>query len=72
MLMHNSIEHSDSYSKVSGSLWQYYRNEIFLDDDNTIANFPAANINSVLLIFTQKIKKRWYKRCSNNGAMKII
>ena len=25
--MHNSIEYSDSYSKTSGSLWQYYKDE---------------------------------------------
>ena len=27
MLMHNLIEYSDNYSKTSGSLWQYYRDE---------------------------------------------
>ena len=25
--MYNLIEYSDHYSKTSGSLWQYYRNE---------------------------------------------
>ena len=28
MLMYNSIEYSDNYSKTSGSLWQYYRDEL--------------------------------------------
>ena len=27
MPMYNLIEHSDNYSKTSGSLWQYYRDE---------------------------------------------
>ena len=27
MPMYNSIEYSDNYSKISGSLWQYYRDE---------------------------------------------
>ena len=30
--MYNLIEYSDNYSKTSGSLWQYYRDEPFLDD----------------------------------------
>ena len=27
MAMYNLIEYSDNYSKTSGSLWQYYRDE---------------------------------------------
>ena len=27
MPMYNLIEYSDNYSKISGSLWQYYRDE---------------------------------------------
>ena len=27
MLMYNLIEYSNNYSKTSGSLWQYYRDE---------------------------------------------
>ena len=27
MPMHNLIEHSDNYSKTSGSLWQYYKDD---------------------------------------------
>ena len=27
MSMYNLIEHSDNYSKTSGRLWKYYRNE---------------------------------------------
>ena len=27
MLMYNLIKYNDNYSKTSGSLWQYYKNE---------------------------------------------
>ena len=43
MPMYNLIEYSNNYSKTSGSLWQYYRDE---PDDN-IANSES---------FTFKIK----------------
>ena len=33
MPMHNLIEYSDIYSKISGSLWQYYRDEPALDNN---------------------------------------
>ena len=32
--MHNLIEYSDNYSKTSGSLWQYYKD----DPNDNIAN----------------------------------
>ena len=31
MTMYDFIEYSDSYSKTCGSLWQYYRDESFLE-----------------------------------------
>ena len=43
MPMHNSIEYSNYYSKISESLWQHYRDEIVLTDVGAIANFSAAN-----------------------------
>ena len=37
MLMYNLIEYSENYSKTSGSLWQYCRDERkFLDDTNIV------------------------------------
>ena len=39
MLMYNLIEYSDNYSKISGSLWQYYRDELALTDTGAGANF---------------------------------
>ena len=33
MAMHNLLEYSDNYSITSGSLWNYYRDEVN-DDSN--------------------------------------
>ena len=54
MPMHNLIEYSNNYSKVTESLWQYYRDEPALTDDGTISNFHAAH-NSSSYKFKQKI-----------------
>ena len=51
--MYNLIEYSDDYSKASGRLWQYYRDEPDLTDAGTIAGFSAAD-NSVSFKFKQK------------------
>ena len=39
--MYSLIEYSNNYSKKSGSLNQYYRDEPALNDDVTVANFPG-------------------------------
>ena len=63
--MYNLIKRSDAYSKILGSLWQYYRDE------------PLQTVMVILLIFmlTTTIfiqiqtannstnRKQWYKRC---------
>ena len=46
MSMYELLQSSDNYSKTSGSLWQYYRDEPGL-------NSPG---NSALFTFKQKIK----------------
>ena len=43
MLTYNLIEYSDNYSKTSGSLWQYYRDEPALTNAGAIVNFHAAD-----------------------------
>ena len=54
MPMHNLIKYSDNYSKTSGSLWQYYREEPSLDNNNGNAvDFTGHNSNSFK--FKQKI-----------------
>ena len=42
MPMFNLIEYSDNYSKTSGSLWEYFRDELALTDAGAIGNFHAA------------------------------
>ena len=37
MSMYNLMEHSDNYSKTSGSLWQYYRD----DPNDNIAQYES-------------------------------
>ena len=36
MPMYNLIEYSDAYSKISESLWQYYRDDPVLDKNGNI------------------------------------
>ena len=58
MSMYNLTEYSDNYSKTSESLWQYYRDEPFLDDNAAIANFPADDNKSASIKFKTKIAGR--------------
>ena len=55
MPMYNSIEYSDAYSNTSGSLWQYYRDEPALDNNDNIIDFSANNNNSISFNFKQQI-----------------
>ena len=43
MLMHNLLEHTISYSKISGSLWNYYRDE---PKSSMVGNINNSKINS--------------------------
>ena len=74
--MYNLIKYSENYSKTSGSLWQCYRDESFLDYDDAIANFPAANNNSISFKLKQKITGKTddggYNRCLSNSSIKIF
>ena len=53
-LMYNFIQYSDANSKTSGSLWQYYRHEPALDNNDNIIDFPDDNNNSASFKFKQK------------------
>ena len=53
--------------EISGSLWQYYKDEPALTDDDGAIDFPDANSNSSLFNFKQKVTgqtgdllKKWY------------
>ena len=67
MPMYNLIECNDNYSKTSGSLWQYYRDEPYLDDNGAIADFHADNNNSALF----KFKTKTAGRTENDGTKNV-
>ena len=51
--MYNLIKYRDNYSKASGSLWQYYRDEPAINDADD--NFASFSGNSGSFKFKQKI-----------------
>ena len=54
MPIYNLIEYSDNYSKTSGSLWQYCKEILAVDDEGDIVNFNGANATDSFS-FTAKI-----------------
>ena len=44
MPMYNLIEYNDSYSKISGSLWQYCKDIPEVDNNNATINFAENNL----------------------------
>ena len=44
MSLYNLIECSNNYSKRSGGLWQYYKDEPALDVDGVVANFLGNSV----------------------------
>ena len=65
MPMYNLIEQSDNYSKTSGSLWQYYKDEPILDGNGL--DFPADDNNSTSFKFKTKLAGR----TGNDGTKNI-
>ena len=64
MLMYNLIEYSDVCSKTSGSLWQYYRDEPALDNNNNIIDFHSDDDNSISFKLKQQVNSKWWhKKC---------
>ena len=57
MPMFNLIEYNDNYSKTSGILWQYCRDEPVLADNGTIVDFTANNADINSFKIKQKIKQ---------------
>ena len=76
MTIYNLVEYDNNYSKPSGSLWQYYRDEPLLDANDTITDFSAANNSHALFKLKQKITgstaASGTKDVSNNGANKLF
>ena len=65
--MYNSIEYSEPNSRKWRCLWQYYRDEPALDNDNNITDFSADSNNSTLFKFKQQITGQ-----AGNGATKDV
>ena len=55
MPMYNLMDYSDNFSRTSGSLWQYYRDEPDLTDNGGIKNFHVGDNNRASFKFKQKI-----------------
>ena len=64
--MYFFIECSDNYSKVSGSLWQYYRDEPLINNNGNIISF-SDNPDSASFKYKQKITDQ----TSNDGTKDV-
>ena len=58
MPMHNVIEYSDVYSKTSGCLWQYYRDEPALDNNDNITDLEMSLNNCKI-----NLQLKWSDKC---------
>ena len=65
--MYNLVKYSDAYTKTSGSLWQYCRNEPALDNNGNTIDFPANNNKSTSFNFKQQITGQ-----TGNGGTKDV
>ena len=67
MPMCNLTEYSDSYSKTSGSLWQYCRDEPVADANGDIDDVNEANAITYLF----DLKAKMSSQTCNNGTKNI-
>ena len=65
--MYNLLEYSDIYSKTSGCLQQYYKDEPVLNNKKDFNEFQADENNSNLL----KIKKKTTGQTNNDGIKDV-
>ena len=64
MLTYNLMKYNDTYSKKSGTLWQYYRHELIKDDAGLITHLTAV-VNSNALKFKKNYRQssqQWHNR----------
>ena len=64
--MYNLKEYSDNYSKTSGSLWLYYRDEQALKDNSVIIDFPDDTDNASF-----KSKQKITGQIGNDGEKDV-
>ena len=67
MSMFNLIEYSDNYSKTSGILWQYCRNQPTVDhngndDDDNDDNSISDSFKIKEKVANQN-RQQWHKKC---------
>ena len=66
MSMFNLLEYSDNYLKTSGSLWQNYRDEPFINDNGVIINVPDDPDNASF-----KYKQKITVQTENDGTKDV-
>ena len=68
MQMYNLLEHSDDYFITSGSLWNYYRDEV--NDTANKNDAPSNKINNSKTTASKPFenKKKLIERTSNNNS----
>ena len=71
MSIYNLTEYSDNYSKTSGILWQYYRDEPFLNNNGAIAGFPPDNNKIFSYKFKTKIADRIGENCIKDVKIRV-
>ena len=67
MSMYNLIEHSDNFSKTSGSLWQYCKEIPAIDDNGTI----IVSFNGVNATDSFNFKTKIIGHTNNNGIINV-
>ena len=65
--MYNLLEYSGNYSMTSGSLWNYYRDEIDDDANENNAGHNKINNNKVITSKSFEYKTKLVRRTSNNN-----
>ena len=58
MHVYNLIEYNDTYSKILGNFYQYYRDEPTLNDNGNVIDFSNDIYNSISSKFKQKITEQ--------------
>ena len=71
MAMYNLLEYSDNYSITSGSLWNYYRDEVNDDSDenNPAGNFRLNNDKTTTSKYFEYKTKITEKTSSNSSRL---
>ena len=69
MLIYNQLEYSNNYSKTSVSLWNYYRDKVY-DDANEIVANRRLNNNKTTTSNSSEYKTKIIGRApTNNGEL---